>query len=149
MQSSAVGARSGKIGLIGLSQGTANALSWAGANPTLTGAVTAYLPAPDLNYAPFKSSIDGAYGGNYTEASYGAAYNPQTMAAAGKYAGIPIDLITASNDTTTPAALATAFKNAVGANAVIRNGGATGHEWAVTYTDPAIRAALLTQMAGV
>ena len=147
MQSPAVGAKPGKIGLVGLSQGACNVLSWAGANPTLTGAITGYLPATNLQ--SFKSVANAAYGDNYNEATMGATYNPQTMAAAGKYAGIPIELVHASNDTIVPLSMVQAFKNAVGANAVMRNGGATGHEGTVITSDPTILPALISQMNAI
>lgn len=144
------GARAGKIGLAGLSQGGLNVLSWAGANPSLTGAVTGYMAPPDLAYAAgangYGASVNAAYGGQYVEASMGATYNPQTMAAAGKYAGIPIELVYASNDDVVPLSLQTAFRDAVGSNVTMRNGGATGHSWSVTYQNPAVLASLVQQI---
>lgn len=153
MQSPAYGAKAGKVGLVGLSQGGLNVLSWAGANPTLVGAVTTYLAPCDLSVAAaaagYGAAVNAAYGGTYNDSSQGAAYNPQRMAEAGKYAGIPIELVYASNDAVVPLPQMQTFKNTVGANALLRNGGATGHEWAVTRTAPAIVPALLAQMNGV
>lgn len=147
------GARPGKIGLVGLSQGGLNVLSWAGANPALTGAVTGYMAPPDLEYAAgtsgYGNSVKDAYGGTYNEAVMGPIYNPQTMAEAGKYAGIPIELIYATNDDVVPLSLQTNFASAVGNNVVMKSGGATGHSWSVTYSDPSILRSLVSQMRAI
>lgn len=147
-----LGAKAGKIGLVGLSQGGLNALSWAGANPTLTGAVTAYITPPDLEFAAsssgYGSSVDAAYGGDYVEATMGATFNPQTMAEAGKYGSIPIEMVYASNDDVVPFSLPSAFKTAVGASARLVNAGPTGHSWSVT-TVAGRREALVAQMRAV
>lgn len=148
---SVLGARAGKIGLIGLSQGGFNVLSWAGANPSLTGAVTGYLAPPDLEFAAsaqgYGTAVNNAYGGTYSEATMGAQYNPQTMAENGAYAGIPIELVYASNDDIVPLSMQTAFKNAVGSNVIQVNGGATGHSWDVTTSDVQILPRLVAQMS--
>ncbi|MBI3889751.1 hypothetical protein HY312_04245 [Candidatus Saccharibacteria bacterium] len=146
-----LGARTGKIGLIGLSQGGFNVLSWAGANSTLTGAVTGYLAPPDLEIAAgtqgYGNAVNDAYGGTYSEITMGAQYNPQTMAENGAYAGIPIELVYASNDDVVPLSMQTAFKNAVGSNVVQVNGGATGHSWNVTTANAQILPRLVSQMS--
>lgn len=148
-----LGAQPGKIGLVGLSQGGLNALSWAGDHPNLTGAVTGYMAPPDLAYAAgtsgYGNSVNDAYGGAYNDGSMGAEYNPQRMAEAGKYAGIPIDLVYASNDDVVPLSLQTAFKNAVGSNVTMFDGGATGHSWEITRAKPTTLTRLITQMAGI
>lgn len=147
-----LGARAGKIGLVGLSQGGFNVLNWAGQYPELTGAVTGYMAPPDLAYAAsangYGNAVNDAYGG-YNEATMGAKYNPQTMAEAGKYAGIPIELVYASNDDVVPLSLQTAFKAAVGSNVVQVDGGATGHSWAVTTANPATLARLVALMNAI
>ncbi|RZK45624.1 MAG: hypothetical protein EOO94_04070 [Pedobacter sp.] len=148
---SVLGARSGKIGLVGLSQGGFNVLSWAGANAGLTGAVTGYLAPPDLEYAAsaqgYSNAVNDAYGGSYSETTMGAFYNPQTMAENGAYENIPIELIYASNDDVVPLSMQTTFKNTVGSNVVQINGGATGHSWNITTSDPQILPRLVSQMS--
>lgn len=152
MQSLVVGARSGKIGLVGLSQGSLNVLSWAGNNAALAGGVTAYLPVTDLGFVKtsgYGAALDAAYGGSYVEATHGANNNPITMANANRYAGVPIDLVYSSNDPLIPIGYPTAFKNAVGSNAVLRDGGTTGHSWGVTRAAPGIVTALIAQMDAI
>ena len=152
LQSSAVGAKAGKVGLVGLSQGALDVLAWAGQNPTLAGAVTAYLPNTDLAAtaanATYGPSVNAAYGGKYIEGTHGANHNPITQAGLGKFAGVPINLVYASNDPLIAYSYTESFAAAVGSNAVLINGGATGHEWSVT-TGATAKAALLAQMAAI
>ena len=127
-------------------------LAWAGQNPTLAGAVTAYLPNTDLaataangTYGP---SVNAAYGGKYVQGTHGANHNPITQAGLGKFAGVPINLVYASDDPLIAYSYPESFAAAVGSNAVLINGGATGHEWPVT-TGATAKAALLAQMAAI
>ena len=153
LQSTAIGAKAGKVGLVGLSQGALDVLAWAGESPTLTGGVTAYLPNSDLAataaHPSYSASVNAAYGGAYNESTHGPTHNPITQASAGKFAGIPINLVYASNDDVIAYSYTDAFVNAVGANAVPINGGATGHDWPVTWTNAPVKAALLTQLAAI
>lgn len=152
LQSSAVGAKAGKVGLVGLSQGALDVLAWAGQNPTLAGAVTAYLPNTDLAASAANStygpSVNAAYGGKYVEGTHGANHNPITQAGLGKFAGVPINLVYASDDPLIAYSYPQSFAAAVGSNAVLINGGATGHDWPVT-TGATAKAALLAQMAAI
>ncbi len=152
LQSSAVGAKAGKIGLVGLSQGALDVLAWAGQNPTLTGGVTAYLPNTDLAataaHPTYGASVDSAYGGNYVQGTHGATHSPITQAGLGKFAGVPINLVYASNDPVIAPTYPQQFAAAVGSNAVLIDGGATGHAWPITL-GAAATSALLTQMASV
>ena len=86
----------GKTVLIGGSMGGAGALVWASRNPTLVACVVVIIPVVDItdihanNRAGLAPLIDGAYSGGWSQATYGAAHNPLTMARDGAFDGIPI-----------------------------------------------------------
>lgn len=50
------------------------------------------------NRGTLTSNINGAYGGAYSQATYGAAHNPQTMAAAGTFDTYPVLIQSGSGD---------------------------------------------------
>ena len=101
-----LGARPGKILLVGASMGGLSALVWAKNNPTLTAGVIGIVPVSDVtdmhtnNRQGLRASIDSAYPGGWSEAAHGATRNPVTVAAAGAYADVPMLLISAQSDTT-------------------------------------------------
>ena len=111
-----------KIATLATSMGNLNALAWIAANLSLITCHVGIIPVCDLtdmrtnNRGGFQSEIDTAYGGTYSEASLGATHNPQTIAAAGGYGSLPIQLWYGSTDTTAPGAQSTALKSAVGAS---------------------------------
>lgn len=91
-----MGAKSGKVSFTNGSMGAATTLNWAGANPTLVASIVMIIPVINVtdihtnNRGGYAGAINAAYGGAYSEATYGALYNPFTQAQAGKYAGIPM-----------------------------------------------------------
>lgn len=99
-----MGAKTGKVILIGMSMGAAGALAWAGANPSLVAGFVGVAPVSNItdiwntNYTGWAPIIDTCYAGGWSEATYGAAHNPATMAAAGKYATIPTLLYSGISD---------------------------------------------------
>ena len=157
LQGSEVGARAGKIVVVGLSQGALNALAYAGRYPEKVAAVQAYLPNTSLAAtkaaAGYTASLNSAYGGNYTDATYGAQHSPEIMMnlATNPYT-MPINLVYASDDPVIPFSYPNAFASTVngrtGANNVaLINGGAVGHDWAVTWTNTAVKTALHNLLA--
>lgn len=157
MQSPEIGARSGKVVLVGLSQGALNVLAYAGRYPANVAGVQAYLPNTSLAATKansgYTAAVNAAYGGNYTDAAYGAQHSPeiQMNAATNPYT-MPINLVYASDDPVIPFSYPNAFASTVngrtGANNVaLINGGAVGHDWAVTWTNATVRNALLALLA--
>jgi predicted esterase len=116
------GVKPGKVFLIGASMGGLTALNWAAANPDKIAGIVLIIPVINLNdikvnnRGGYASLVNAAYGGNYDQATQGATKNPQTMAAAGKYSGIPILLYYGLTDTTCVPAEATTFASTVGSN---------------------------------
>lgn len=133
LQGAAVGAKAGKVLLIGVSMGALNCFAYAGANAVNVAALVGFIPVSDLtdmranNRGGYQASIDTAYGGTYSEGSFGATHNPQTMAAAGKFAAVPTRLFYASDDTTVVPATVTTLASTIGAGATATNVGAVGH----------------------
>lgn len=76
-----VGAKSGKVILVGLSQGALSVLGYAGRYPANVAAVQAYLPNTSLAASKanggYTAQVNAAYGGNYTDATYGAQHSPE------------------------------------------------------------------------
>lgn len=98
------GVRNGKVVIHGGSMGGLNALVWAAANRDKVAALSLEIPVLDLagiwtnNIGGFQSIIDGAYGGAYVPSVMNASKDPLTMAAAGKFAGLPIHVYYGDSD---------------------------------------------------
>lgn len=128
---------SGKVALVSASMGGLNALAWAAANPTLVSCIVSVIPVIDVtdihtnNRAGYAGSINSAYSGGWSEATYGATHNPLTMAAAGKYAGIPILFFYGATDTLCLPSKTEQFASTVGSNVTLVSI-PTGHDFA-TY----------------
>ena len=111
-----------KVALLGTSMGGLASLNWAAANPLVASCVVGIIPAVNLtdvhtnNRGGFTSAINTAYGGTYSEASNGATNNPATIAAAGGFAGFPIQLWYGNSDTIVVPSTVTGFDAAVGAS---------------------------------
>lgn len=124
-----LGTKPGGVVLAGQSMGGLAALDWAAANPTLVSCVVGLLPVVNLtdvhdnNRGGYQASIDAAYAGGYTEATYGATHNPTTMANAAKYAGMPLRIFYGDTDTIVLPSTVTAFATATGATATSLSGG--------------------------
>ncbi|HEY1140085.1 MAG TPA: alpha/beta fold hydrolase, partial [Lysobacter sp.] len=92
-----------KVNILAQSMGATTALAWAAQNPTLVGRIALMIPV--INLADLRDNswvqpnIDAAYGGTYVEATQGATHNPLTLAAAGKFAGLQIQLWYGTTDT--------------------------------------------------
>lgn len=82
--------KKGKVILIGQSMGGLAMLNWAKANLGKVAAMVGVIPVTNMNSAiadAFRSQINAAYGGSYSDAAHGANHNPQIFASA--LAGIP------------------------------------------------------------
>lgn len=91
--------KKGKVILAGQSMGGLAMLNWARANKTKVAAVVGVIPVTNMNTAianGFSTQIAAAYGGAYSDATYGAQYNPRVYAAT--LAGVPGQLWVGSTD---------------------------------------------------
>lgn len=150
LQSPSIGAKSDKIALAGFSLGGLNAFAYAGNNPTKTLCVTGWCPLVNMQLAVDSIDINpyvtASYGGAWTEAQYGAASNPLTMATAGKYTRIPTEIHYSSNDPVIPQSSITQFISAVNSSDTVSvNAGAYGHSWQAANNQQSIDA-LLNQL---
>lgn len=105
----------GPVWLISSSMGAQTSLNWAAQNPTKVKGVISIIPVinpTDIvtnNRMGYAASVNSAYAGGWSEATYGAVYNPQTLATAGKFAGIPMLLWYGTTDALCTPAQMTAF----------------------------------------
>lgn len=93
----------GPIILVGQSMGGQNALVWAAANPSLVKCIIGAIPViniQDVRDRVYTASVDAAYSGGYSDATYGAAHNPYVIAGNGGLNGIPMQLWYGDSDTT-------------------------------------------------
>lgn len=113
-----LGAKSGKIFVVGGSMGGALAMAYAAANPTLVAGLILLEPVSDLqdivtnNRSGLAASCNAAYAGGYSNATYGATHNPTSFAAS--LAGIPVQTFYATDDTTVIPATVTTVMTAIG-----------------------------------
>lgn len=159
MQSTAVGAKSGKVILVGLSQGALNVLAYAGRYPANVAAVQAYLPNTSLAGTAatpgYSASVNAAYSGGYSDAIYGATHSPEIMMnnSTNPYT-MPINLVYANNDALIPFSYPSTFANTINGrtdtnNVQLIDGGATGHDWAITWSSDVVKNALQQLLAYV
>lgn len=98
-----LGAKTGAVALIAASMGAANALNWAKRNLASVACAVGMIPVSDIsdihtnNRGGLASSINAAHG-TWSEATYGAARNPTTFAAAGDLSGLPYLAYGAASD---------------------------------------------------
>lgn len=101
---SMVGVLPGKVILIGQSMGGLNAMVWASKNPNLVQCLIGAIPVVNLTdvYGGgiYTNAINAAYGGTYSEASYGASHNPYTFSGNGSLNQIPMQIWYGDSDTT-------------------------------------------------
>lgn len=113
-----LGAKSGKVFLFGTSMGGALAMAYARANPTLVQALVLFLPVSDVqdivtnNRSGLAASVNAAYSGGYSDGTYGATHNPTVFASS--LAGLPVQTIYATDDTTVIPSTVTGVMSAIG-----------------------------------
>ena len=92
--------KKGKVILIGQSMGGINSLVWAKNNPEKVACIVGHIPVTNLTFAwehgEYRSAINAAHGGVYSEAVHGADRNPHTFAAA--LSGVPGQLWVGTED---------------------------------------------------
>lgn len=116
-----MGAKAGKIGIIGGSMGGLTALNWAKSNLSSVACAAGLVPVSDVtdmhtnNRGGLTASINTAYS-TWSEATYGATYNPHTYASTG-LAGLPYKAWYGASDTTVIPATVTDVVTAIGGTA--------------------------------
>lgn len=122
------GAKAGKVGIVAWSMGGAVSMAWMRANPTLVQAAYLMQPVSDLNDLVVNnrsggaSSVNAAYpGGVYTDATDGPNHSPVKFAA--QLAGIPMKIISASDDAVVIPSTVATVAAATGAQTSILTGG--------------------------
>lgn len=102
LQGPDVNAKAGTVLLVGQSMGNATAMVYALNYPSKVAGILGAIPVSDINDIEVNnrggnaSYINAAYGGAWSQATYGAAHNPTTFA--GSLTGIPIKLWYANDD---------------------------------------------------
>lgn len=125
------GAHPSKVILMGRSMGHLTIANWARQNKAQVSAIVAMEGVSDLNNifgqgGGNATSINAAYGGSYSDATYGATYNPNVYAGNGDLNGIPWRNYYASDDTTVPASTITTLAGKINTGTAI-NLGTGGH----------------------
>ncbi len=118
------------IGIYGGSMGGC-ALSWVAANRSKVAAFAGVEPVSDINdiYTNNRqnlgSSINAAYGGAWSQATYGVTCNPITLAQGGSFSGMPYKAWYGDSDTTVIPSTVTGLISAIGgtASGVVVTGG--------------------------
>jgi len=117
-----MGASSSGVVLVSGSMGGLNSLAWAAANPTLVSCIVSVIPVINVtdivtnNRGGYAASINAAYSGGWSEATYGATHNPSTLAATGVFDNIPMLLFYGLTDTLCLPEHTEAFAATVGSN---------------------------------
>lgn len=118
----AQGTRAGKVALVSASMGGLVSLVWAAQNKSKVSCIVSVIPVMNVtdiktnNRGGYGAAIDAAYSGGWSEATYGAVHNPRTLAAAGKFSGIPMLLFYGLTDTLCVPAETEAFAASVGSS---------------------------------
>lgn len=116
-----MGALDGKVLLVGVSMGNADAMAYTRANPSKVAGVLSVIPVCDVddiyqsNRGGCGPAISGAYGG-WSQATHGPAHNPITFAS--QLAGVPVRLYYSTADAVCLPAKAVAVAGACGGEAV-------------------------------
>lgn len=146
MQGATVGAKAGKVILVGVSMGGLGILNWAKANPTLVAGVIIIIGVIDPediranDRGGLAAALNTQYGGLYVDSTQKANKNPAYMATQGAYTNIPIQIWYDTNDLIIPQSITTTFATNNGANTNIYSVGALGH------TEAAVQAVNLDTM---
>lgn len=142
------GVSSGKVSLLAQSMGATTAVAWAKANPAKVDRIALMIPVINLldirNNSGYQADIDAAYGGTYSEASFGATHNPLTIAQAGGLAGIKVQMWYGTTDTLCKPEFSVQFAAALGANCDPRPLSGGHAEETVASIDAAAVAAFLS-----
>lgn len=127
------GVDTSKLVLLATSAGMPGALAWAAQNLSLVSCAIGIIPVVNVtdvhtnNRGSFTTPINTAYGGTYSEGTFGAVHNPNTLAAAGAFGSLPIQLWYGNSDTIVAPATLPVFSGHVGASCQL-NVMTGGHE---------------------
>lgn len=123
-----LGAKAGKIGIIGISMGGGLMMAWARANPTLVSCMVGLIPLSDLNdvfvnnrTGTGTAGVNAAYGGAYDDNVQGPTHNPTKFAS--QLAGIPTQIWYATDDTVVIPSTVVPVGTAIGAEMHTLTGG--------------------------
>ncbi len=136
-----MGAKAGDIALMGGSMGGANVLNWCKRNLASVACAVGLVPVSDIsdihtnNRSSLAASINAAYGGSWSEATYGAARNPVTFAAAGDLAGLNYLAYGGTSDSVCLPATVEAVVTSIGGTATYTALAGT-HDSALANVDP-------------
>lgn len=133
-----VGAKSGTVLMMGTSMGGLNCLSYAGNNLSSVAALAVVGPVSDVqdivtnDRGGLASSVNAAYSGGYSNATYGATCNPTVMAANGNYGSLPCKFWYGNSDAICVPSTITGLAASIGASAsaVQITGGHAESTWA-------------------
>lgn len=142
------GVSNGKISLLAQSMGAVTAIAWAKANPGKVDRIALIIPVINLNdvrnNSGYKPYIDSAYGGSYSEATYGANHNPLTIALSGGIPGVKVQLWYGALDSLCRPEFALQFASALGSNCEVHRIGGGHSEDNVANVDPYVLSEFLT-----
>lgn len=89
-------AKTGKVALVSGSMGGLNSMNWAAANKAKVSCIVSVIPVCNVDdifqndRGGYKWTINAAYPGGWSQATYGANHNPITLSQTGKLSGIPM-----------------------------------------------------------
>lgn len=132
-----LGAKAGKVIVIGSSAGAAAAMVWASRYPNAVACVVGMLPVSDLsdivtnNRGGAAPSVNSAYPGAWNDTVYGPTHNPLVIAQNGGLNRVKMRLFNGDSDTTVIPSTVQALASAAEANTVLTSVPG-GHAWA-TY----------------
>lgn len=133
-----MGAKTGKIGFVGQSMGHLTAMNWVAQNLASTACVVSSMGVCDLNdiygNPSYTASIDAVYGGAWSNATYGATYNP-IINTATKYAGLKWLSYRGDSDTVASPATSAALAAGIGGTAS-HNTVSGAHDWTTVGNYP-------------
>lgn len=119
-----MGAKAGGVGFIGGSMGGGSALTWASNNLADVACVVGIQPVSDITDivtndrgSILDTQINAAYGGAWSEATYGAQFNPATLADNGDLDGLVYRAYYGASDTIVIPSTVTDLVTAIGSTA--------------------------------
>lgn len=120
-----LGAKAGKVIVMGGSAGGAAAMVWASRYPNSVACVVGMLPVSDMsdivanNRGGAAPSVNNVYPGGWSDTVYGPTHNPLVIAQNGGLSRIKMRLFNGANDNTVIPSTVQALAAAAGANTVL------------------------------
>jgi len=130
-----MGASSAKVGIVGQSMGHLTAMNWAAQNRSKVAYVVSSMGVANLaniyGNSAYTAQINIAYSGAYSDATYGATYNPYVNTAT-KFSGLPWLGFAGDSDTTCPPAFTDTLASRIGSTAKVIKATGGAHNWDTT-----------------